>query len=600
MKKYINGFHLLTLALGLSFSSCSDFFDVESEHVIYADQDHLHFATDTIYSVTGILDKLQAIGDRTVLLGEARGDLMDVTNKTSADLRQLAMFNVDDDNKYNSPRDYYAVINNCNYFIAKADTSLKNNRNEYLFRGEYAAVKAIRAWTYLQLVTTYGRVPFVTEPILTKEEAELDYPKYDIKQVCNYFLQEDGLQAMVNIPYPNYGDIRRMQSRLFFIPMYLILGDLNLWAGNYLDAAMCYYNYINTRNNDYPYPISANAVLWQTTDWTFPYYIDFRQGVTDETYARYGETITLIPGDSVPSEGHFSELRDIFNSGPDNDYEVSLVPSQSLIDLSESQIYCHFTKTEDDYQVLYAPHDLEDHRSGDLRLSAFWYAEKDVNLSSGTTVNNYQVIYKYPIWPTTNNIRIYRRVLVYMRLAEALNQAGYPKFAFKILATGVDNSILTNEIIPDYPADSAKLAFFEFPTVGGRYHAYMPLEGGSVGYNTIGIHTRGSGYTMVNEYYTMPYDENIPAGEDSAALQIEYQKAVVEKMILDEGALEFAFEGYRYYDLLRSALRHEQSDPSFLERQIMNRRSGSDTGIAEGTLQEKKNWFLHWNNQIGY
>ena len=74
--------------------SCADFFEQDSEHVIFTEEDHLNNATDTIYSVTGILTKLQAIADRTILLGEVRGDLVDVTSTANSDLRDLAFFNV--------------------------------------------------------------------------------------------------------------------------------------------------------------------------------------------------------------------------------------------------------------------------------------------------------------------------------------------------------------------------------------------------------------------------------------------------------------------------------------------------------------------------
>ena len=100
--------------LGGLLSSCSDFFDQDSTYIIDAEKDHLNNATDTIYSLTGILNKVQAIADRTILLGEARGDLMTVTDATSADLRAVANFNIGDDNMYNNPLDYYAIINNCN------------------------------------------------------------------------------------------------------------------------------------------------------------------------------------------------------------------------------------------------------------------------------------------------------------------------------------------------------------------------------------------------------------------------------------------------------------------------------------------------------
>lgn len=172
------------------FTSCADFFEQDSDHVVFADKDHLNNATDTIYSVIGILNKLQAVADRTILLGEARADLMDVTANTNADLRDLALFCVGDDNIYNQPRDYYAVINNCNYFIKNVEDSLKNNRNEYIFLRELAAVKAVRAWTYLQLALNYGSVPFYTEPLLTKEESDRDYPRVDLKYICDYFIKD--------------------------------------------------------------------------------------------------------------------------------------------------------------------------------------------------------------------------------------------------------------------------------------------------------------------------------------------------------------------------------------------------------------------------
>ena len=251
-------FIFAVLAIG-GFASCSDFFDQESEHVIFTETDHLNSATDSIYSVIGILNKLQAIGDRTVLLGEVRGDLVDLTKEANSDLRDMALFNIGDDNRYNNPTDYYAIINNCNYFIANADTALKNNRNDYIFMKEYAAVKAIRAWTYLQLVLNYGSVPFVTEPILSKLEAEQNYPKYDLQAVCEYFIND--LMPLTDRwadEYPNYGNIRSLRdgaSRLLFFPMNVVLGDLNLWlasvTGNkstYREAAMRYYKYISQRN----------------------------------------------------------------------------------------------------------------------------------------------------------------------------------------------------------------------------------------------------------------------------------------------------------------------------------------------------------------
>lgn len=588
-------FYITLLTLLFTLNSCSDFFDQDSTYIIDAEKDHLNNATDTIYSLTGILNKVQAIADRTILLGEARGDLMTVTDATPADLRAVANFTIGDDNMYNNPLDYYAIINNCNYFIAKADIELKNNRNQFIFKKEYAEVKAIRAWTYLQLVTTYGRVPFVTEPIMTKEESERSYPMYDIKQVCNYFINEDNLQDLVEDEMPDYGIIKSLPSKNFLFPVRLVLADLYLWAENYYEAAKYYHDFIINRNGKSGiYPTTTYSVRWLDTDWDGYNYswesYTFRSSVEEST-ASDNELITMIPMDSIPSEGHYSQLRNIFNSTTQNDYKVSLVPSNKIINLSESQVYCY----NDKGNVTYATTTKVKEMTGDLRLSQAWETEKNVSKSTGGTYD-YQYIYKYQ----TKHVHVYRRTLVYLRLAEALNRAGYPRYAFQILSSGVNTEVLQDSIIPHYRADSLKIMEdFNFPgtrlsSISSAYVANSsPYRDGNFEVNTIGLHSRGSGFTPANEYYQMPYNPNIT----DPAEQLAWQQDKVEEMIIDEEALEFAFEGYRFYDLLRVALR--RNDPAWLEKKIQGRNGNAPSGVSVD-LKDQNNWFLRWKGRIGF
>ena len=520
---------------------------------------------------------------------------MTVTDATPADLRAVANFTIGDDNMYNNPLDYYAIINNCNYFIAKADIELKNNRNQFIFKKEYAEVKAIRAWTYLQLVTTYGRVPFVTEPIMTKEESERSYPMYDIKQVCNYFINEDNLQDLVDDEMPDYGIIKSLPSKNFLFPVRLVLADLYLWAENYYEAAKYYHDFIINRNGKSGiYPTTTYSVRWLDTDWDGYNYswesYTFRSSVEEST-ASDNELITMIPMDSIPSEGHYSQLRNIFNSTTQNDYKVSLVPSNKIINLSESQVYCY----NDQGNVTYPTTTKVKEMTGDLRLSQAWETEKNVSKSTGGTYD-YQYIYKYQ----TKHVHVYRRTLVYLRLAEALNRAGYPRYAFQILSSGVNTEVLQDSIIPHYRADSLKIMEdFNFPgtrlsSISSAYVANSsPYRDGNFEVNTIGIHSRGSGFTPANEYYQMPYNPNIT----DPAEQLAWQQDKVEEMIIDEEALEFAFEGYRFYDLLRVALR--RNDPAWLEKKIQGRNGNAPSGVSVD-LKDQNNWFLRWKGRIGF
>lgn len=616
-------FIFAVLAIG-GFASCADFFDQESEHVVFSDKDHLNSATDSIYSVIGILNKLQAIGDRTVLLGEVRGDLVDLTTDANSDLRDVSLFNIGDDNKYNNPTDYYAIINNCNYFIAKADTALKNNRNEYIFMKEYAAVKAIRAWTYLQLVLNYGSVPFVTEPILSKLEAEENYPKYDLQAVCQYFIND--LMPLTDRwadEYPGYGNIRSLRdgaSRLLFFPINVVLGDLNLWLASatgsqatYREAAIRYYKYISQRNGDNSaYPIGMNYYMWSpgSTTWN-----SYRTAISgdwgDEEYGQNTELITIIAGDSIRAEGNYSELRNLFYSREDNDYHVSIVPSQGMFDLSESQANCCLATNGT--SVYYAPTDLTEHRAGDLRLYRSYSWGQATNRLTGERFD-----VSYVEKQSFQNIHIYRRTQVYLRLAEALNGAGFPRAAFSILSTGLNNEVYETSVYPYCSeSDSIWISQLDFPET--RYGIITAQDitntSGSTtaNHNTMGIHSRGSGWTPYNETYRLPEAEPIPeVDEEGNPIEglfviekdtpelVQKQTAFVDSLLLNENGLEMAFEGPRFYDIMRFAMR--QSNPEqFLAEKVAARRGKNniDEGL-KSRLMDKRNWYLTWKGQIGF
>jgi hypothetical protein len=621
MMTKIYKFIFAVLAIG-GFASCSDFFDQESEHVIFTETDHLNSATDSIYSVIGILNKLQAIGDRTVLLGEVRGDLVDLTKEANSDLRDMALFNIGDDNRYNNPTDYYAIINNCNYFIANADTALKNNRNDYIFMKEYAAVKAIRAWTYLQLVLNYGSVPFVTEPILSKLEAEQNYPKYDLQAVCEYFIND--LMPLTDRwadEYPNYGNIRSLRdgaSRLLFFPMNVVLGDLNLWlasvTGNkstYREAAMRYYKYISQRNGDNSaYPTGMNYYMWYWGSTAWNSFTSASSGDwSDEEYGQNTELITIIAGDSIRAEGNYSELRNLFYSREDNDYRVSIIPSQGMFELSESQANCCLASNGISFS--YAPADLTDHKAGDLRLYRSYSWGQATNRLTGERFD-----VSYVEKQSFQNIHIYRRTQLYLRLAEALNGAGIPRAAFSILSTGLNNEIYQTSVYPYCSeSDSIWISQLDFPET--RYGIvtaqYITSSSGGTGvYNTMGIHSRGSGWTPYNEFYRLPEAEPIPVVDeegnpieglfviekDSPDL-VEKQQAFVDSLLLNENGLEMAFEGPRFYDIMRFAMR--QSNPEkFLAEKVAARRGKNNIDEAlKSRLMDKRNWYLSWKGQIG-
>ena len=156
---------ILTIALaaviGAGATSCEDMLRVESKTVMYDYQNTLDDPTDTVYSVLGIIKKIQTIADRTNILGEIRGDLVTVSDHASEDLRDLYSYDFKSlkaNNKYDQALDYYAIINNCNFYLNNVDTTYTRNQQHPVMKGEYIVVLCYRAWAYLQLAQVYGEV----------------------------------------------------------------------------------------------------------------------------------------------------------------------------------------------------------------------------------------------------------------------------------------------------------------------------------------------------------------------------------------------------------------------------------------------------------
>jgi hypothetical protein len=75
-----------------------------------------------------------------------------------------------------------------------------NIKYRKLFEREYAVVKFIRAWVYLQLAINYGEnIPFQTEPVLTISEAMENPNRKNMVEIIDWFLNNDNLEECRDI-----------------------------------------------------------------------------------------------------------------------------------------------------------------------------------------------------------------------------------------------------------------------------------------------------------------------------------------------------------------------------------------------------------------
>lgn len=390
-------------------SSCEDMLEVESDRVEY-DMGDLTL-NDTVYSVLGILKQVQAVADRQVLLGELRGDLM-VVNEGSAvnDIQKIARFEFDGNNQYLDVKDYYAIINNCNLYLSRVDTTLTHNNIKLMLR-EYVAVKSVRAWTYLQLVTNYGEVPYFTEPILTHSLSQeiSERPKLGIDAIADSLIEDlTPFADPRQYPMPKFKGLSYSTS-LYFMPIRQLLGDLYLWKGEYRSAIDCYYNLIvdNQYVND-----ASSLSRWMSEE----------VKDDDNPHGNYSplttfdskNTTALASFASSTEDGTVSNLPLVINGDGATVGSHQVASSPGLTALSKRQTY-YFAKPNGNQPAIIVKNPNSEKR-GDARL----YQYIDEKLNPLTGINYEGVITKFGKSNDLKAIKFGRPVQAYLRLAEAL------------------------------------------------------------------------------------------------------------------------------------------------------------------------------------
>lgn len=393
-------------------SSCEDMLEVESDRVEY-DMSPLTL-NDTVYSVLGILKKVQAVADRQVLLGELRGDLM-VVNEGSAvtDVQKIARFDFEGDNQYLNVKDYYAIINNCNLYLARVDTTLSHNNVKLMLR-EYVAVKSMRAWTYLQLVTNYGKVPYFTEPILTHSLSQeiFERPMLGLEEIADALIEDlTPIADPRQYPMPKFAGLSYSTS-LYFMPIRQLLGDLYLWKKDYRNAIDCYYNLII--DNQYVMNGSGNTSVWlseEVKDDAIP-----GGNYSPLTTFDSKNTTALASFASSTEDGSVSNLPLMLLGDGTTTGSHQVAGAPALFGLSKRQTYS-FAKPSGDVRLpAIIVKNPNKEKRGDARV--YQYLQEALNNLTG--INYKGVITKFGIRNNLSAIKFGRPVQAYLRLAEAL------------------------------------------------------------------------------------------------------------------------------------------------------------------------------------
>lgn len=542
MKKLILTILTATFAL-CATTSCEDMLDTSSNAYV-TDKDHtLTSANDSMYSVMGILTQMQSLGERYVLFGEMRGDLVMVPSDAPMAYQRLNNYdNPSDDDILGSKRDYYSVINNCNIALSRMDTTITEHGVEVMLP-EYAAIRTIRDWTYLQLGLIYGKASYTDSPVLNVDDAEKEIPSISLDELVGRLITDLEPFAMRNTP--NYGTIDGQPSKQFFIKPALLLADLYLYNGNYERAAAMYYKVIR----DGGYTVSYdNSNRWTTSVRT--------ESVKSHYQTYTTETMAQIPYASDAKKYHPNTVNLTFSDKP------AMTPAQWFVNEMNTMQHFHIDRLgitnisgylEGDLRGMLTDRDgtnessafgtdVRQMRSTECLITKFAY-----NGSEYTSVVNpgNKLMEEGSI--LTRFISLYRIPHLYLRYAEAVNRAGKPSLAFAVIKYGLRRETLEDETIvdPDELADNMEWTNFTETMFDSNYGTAM--------------RGRGLGIAVEKTDFILP-------ATDSRDAIVEW----VEERILDELAAETCFEGNRFFDLLRIS-RHRPAHPQFMAKMISRR-----------------------------
>lgn len=565
---------LSMVALTLSLGSCSDILDVEPQDKLSGDQVYRN-VYDADAAVIGIYGKFMALAEKNVILNEMRADLMTTTRNSSPYLKELSEHNVSADNPYANPKEYYVVIQNCNDALKNFDIMLaekKFKQDEYNQR--YSDVGAIRSWIYLQLGIQYGTVPYVTEPIKSLEDIKdrSKHPRISFDQLLDKLVlfTED-------LPYKNpYASgssllvsIDGYSTSKFFINKECLLGDLQLWKGNYNEAAKHYKTVMETST-----PSGSDSERFDINRIS---YIDTSNNLS-VFYLVNQDTNTLVNLDTSGWRSMFARNRDsawntewIWALPFDNNF----VPKNPFIALFSKQNGQYLAKPSQSAIDLWNNQTQKNNVPYDARGPKFTYKM----ISGEPVIMKY--LYRSESAPaglvenTKGEWYLYRAAKLHLRYAEAANRDHQYRIADAILNYGIKSAY--SPVGFDSEKDDAtnvqqtKQPFpYDFDARQGQTPYFRKNWHRGVG-------IRGRAYL----------NRSNVVGDSLIA---------IENNIIDEDALELAYEGNRWEDLVRVSM--HRNDPAFLANKVyakLNREGNPKAAEIQAKLMSVNNWYLPFN-----
>jgi len=623
---------LFTGFVVFSLSSCEEFFDPDHGSII-PEEGGITDWEDYRAAELGLYKLQQDLVNQLVVLGELRADLLEVTVNADKDLLEVYNFNISPDNRYASPHGFYRLIGACNNLATKlksAHPEVLDPKISYFERSKYdrlyGEVICMRAWAYFNAVRIYEKVPYIWQDLCTAESIEeyvntgmtvidsmkiiygpdgynndtiyndtidLERVFLDLPAVIDTFTHQIEEQVhTVGVLHNEPGVNDKSWEVIIWnedakncLMGQMLLHDNNLSrARSYFERITLYSLYNDVFNNDVPYLLDSkfSEYSWRSiftgldvdehilTVW---FDIEYDQqndlqymfdNVFPNQFMLKPTSKAISYWESIWSEQQITED----NEFPKNSkmWDVGI---QGDFFRGNAVSYAYSRGGE-----LFSNNDVRDV----LRLRATGRI-REVNESME---NVDTLVFKYSIgkgrFDQDAFFPIYRAAGMHFYYAELFARGVF--YNDGVLSPEINKCLaVINDGTHDSYADASRASY---RPIGIR---------GRVGFGGI---RRLFAYDKItspdrNIYIHDPHTNEITGYYNIGSLGAKQD--YLEDVLLEEKAREMAFEGERFYDLVRIAKR--RGDPAVLADRVAGKFSGAKAEQIRSLLMDEHNWYIH-------
>lgn len=563
MRKTYN-YILGAVCMACGMASCADFLEIKPQNEIIL-EDFWGEKADVENIVAGCYSALQSenVIKRMIIWGEVRSDNIQSGNNINSDgdLYDILKETLTAMNGYTTWDGFYTVINRCNTVLKYAPgvAEIDPSYTDGDLKATIAEVSALRDLCYFYLIRTFRDVPY-SEEAFTDDDQVMDLPATPFETVLDNLIAD--LEKVKNDAVNRYPEdkVGYQTGRITKDAIYAMLSEMYLWKKDYdncikyaelvINSKKAYEEELRNRNGR----MSSGSSNQETIEKRLNGYAlvnDRIQGT------RFGDAYEEIFIDGESKETIF-ELA--FNKSPQSNSMLANKAIGSLYGNSQS-------------------------RKG--LITASEYVKNDMLDPTGTQ------LFEPKDKTQKNDARLFQN---YSNEDEAISK--YAVQSFSIDASGGDTK-LTASYGSRYATDNngSNWIIYRLPDImllEAEALCQQMEEGSDSATIARNKPKLDKAFYLVNAINKRAICKAILTDKDTLKPASYNTKSLMEGLVQRERQRELMFEGKRWFDLVRYAMRAGDTTPVIL---AVSQRDDVDKTFAQNFFKKMDAIFFPYNNQ---